>query len=108
MNMITINKESGIWVYGYNNVGRNAYNILKEIYGSQVRGIIESKKKHKVTVEISETIIADDDIVFICANPKFHSGIKEKIKNGIVYAYTEEIDSFLIKKWGGEGGQSFN
>lgn len=36
--MFELNEKAKIWIYGYSNVGRNAYNILKELYGDGVQG----------------------------------------------------------------------
>lgn len=91
--MIEVNEKAKIWVYGYSNVGRNAYRLLKEIYGARVQGIIETKQIHKGTKMISEISLNDDDIVFICTNPKFHNKLRCNVENSIIY--TEEIDQYL-------------
>lgn len=54
---------------------------------------VESEQVHNGIVGISKIVLSDEDIVFICTNPKFHSEIIRKVGNGVIY--TEEMDKYF-------------
>lgn len=102
--------NKNIWIYGYSNLGRNAYNRLLKLYPNQVRGILVSKfnkrSKEKVEIfqrnihEIGSVKFEENTIIIIATNKKFHHYIIESIKrygNVDVYIYDKNFDNWLLE-----------
>lgn len=100
----TIEMAKRLWVYGYSNLGRNAFNKLHSIWPEKTQGIIvtengkRSLRSNKSIIEIKEADISNSVIV-IATNPLFHNDIihklKEKHENCNVYIYDEVLDDWL-------------
>lgn len=98
-----------IYVYGYNNLGRNAYRKMKEMYFDNVKGILvlehnkrtlEAKKKQKKILELSEIYLQkDSSICIIVAFSLYEEMVKDLKDKGFenVIAYTIELDNWVNK-----------
>lgn len=96
-----------IWIYGYSNLGRNAYNRLLMLYPNQVKGILVSKfnkrskeKYQKSVYEIENVEQEENTIVFVATNTKFHNSIYDNIKkygNVDVYTYDNDFDDWVLR-----------
>lgn len=103
----TIEMATRLWVYGYSNLGRNAFNKLHSIWPEKTQGIIVTKngkrslRSNKSIIEIEKADISNSVIV-IATNPLFHSDIiyklKEKHEDCRVYIYDEVLDDWLNDK----------
>lgn len=98
--------RKNIWIYGYSNLGRNAYNRLLSLYPDQVKGILVSKinkrcRENKSICEIKNVRLKENTIIFIATNTKFHNSIRENIKNYgnvDIHIYDKHLDNWLLKK----------
>ncbi len=103
----SIEMAKRLWIYGYSNLGRNAFNKLHSIWPEKTQGIIvtengkRSLRSNKSIIEIEKADISNSVIV-IATNPLFHSDIihmlKEKHENYSVYIYDEVLDDWLNDK----------
>lgn len=101
-----------IYIYGYSNQGRNAYNKLNRIYPDKVKGFIVTKhdgrtriackEENKKIYELSEISDLKNALVVVALNPIFHREVGESlIQNGlksfITYdnAMDENLNSLL-------------
>lgn len=102
-----------LYVYGYSNLGRNAYNKLKNVFQNMVKGIVVSRHNDKSKsacendgksiLELSQIAPSADTLIIIALNPIHHSEIKQLLseagfKNIMVYdeKLDEELNSSLI------------
>ena len=108
MDFNAIETAKKLWVYGYSNLGRNAFNKLHSIWPEKAAGIIVTKNNkrslssNKNIVEIENADISDS-IIVIATNSLYHTAIIEKLKekcaefsNYIIY--NEALDDWLNDK----------
>lgn len=78
-------KRQKLWVYGYSNLGCNAFNKLHNIWPEKTQGIIVTTngkrvlRSNKSIIEIEKADISDSVIV-VATNPLFHCDIIHKLK----------------------------
>ncbi len=92
-----------IYIFGYGNLGRNAYRKIKKCYPDRAKGIVITKHYRKTKTldfvfEMDELEKEKEAIVIVATNSLFHDEITEaisKIPRGsyTVYIYDEELDS---------------
>lgn len=103
MNFENISKAQTIWIYGYSNLGRNAFNKFKLLYPEKTRGILvsrhnkKSKKSEKNVVELKDAKL-QNCVIVIATNPIFHEEIinllqKEKCES--VYIYDNRMNNWI-------------
>ena len=91
-----------LYVYGYGNLGRNAFNKLKSLYSDRVKGIVVTKynkkslKANDIVYEV-DNVKLDNALVIIATNSIFHQKISYILKEKrINYCYyTEEMDDYI-------------
>ena len=102
-----IERVNSVYIYGYSNMSRNAYSILKSIFGEKIKGFVVSALSKK-TSALKDKVFEEDHIVFgnsmiiIATNMIFWEEISEKIKGKCKYLfyYTEEMDTALLQMCG--------
>ena len=82
-----------LYVYGYGNLGRNAFNKLKSLYSDRVKGIVVTKynkkslKANDIVYEV-DNVKLDNALVIIATNSIFHQKIS--------YILKEKKDKLLL------------
>lgn len=85
MNYDDLVNSSMMWIYGYSNLGRNAYNKFKSLWPEKTKGIIvskhneKSKNSEKNVLEVHEAEI-ENSVIVIATNPLFHGKITDTLK----------------------------
>lgn len=100
-----LDSNDDLYVYGYGNLGRNAFDKLKSLYADRVKGIIVTKYNKKSlnasnkVFEI-ENIELDNALVIIATNGIFHEKISELLsQKKVKYCYyTEDMDDYINNK----------
>lgn len=90
-----------IYIFGYGNLGRNAYRKIKKCYPDRVKGILITKHNRKTEMldfvfETGEVENLKEAIVIVATNSKFYGTITEIIRKMGDYQicfYDEELDS---------------
>lgn len=102
-----IEKFEQIYIYGYSNLGRNAYKKLEETYPDKAKGIIVSRhnnksrqacEKGKLIFELSEVKASNDMLVIIALNPIHQRVVKQALTDAgfeNVCIYDDETDNML-------------
>jgi len=99
-------KYDSIYVYGYNNWGRNVYNKIKELYPQKEVVILVSKhnkntkeaKRYKKVLELQEMNPSKRSVVVIGVSPLNRDKLKEKLKScGFeeIVSYNHEMDDYI-------------
>lgn len=99
-------KYDSIYVYGYNNWGRNVYNKIKALYPqkkvaiivSQMGGINKELASDKEIIELQHVMPSKKDLVILGMSPINREEFVERLqKRGIehIIMYSHEIDDFL-------------
>lgn len=101
-------KYDSIYVYGYNNWGRNVYNKIKRLYPQKDVAIIVLKHKRltraalldKKILELQEVLPSKKDAVIIGVNPLSKSVISERlVSSGFenIFLYDHKMDDDINK-----------
>lgn len=102
-----IEKFEQIYIYGYSNLGRNAYKKLEEAYPDKAKGIIVSRhnnksrqacEKGKLIFELSEVKASNDMLIIIALNPIHQPVVKQALSDAgfeNVCIYDDETDNML-------------
>ena len=98
------NEFPQIYIYGYSNISRNAFFLLKNVFGNKIKGILVTHmklayKSNSITVLEVKDVDLFDSAVIVATNSIFFEEIQRELKDKckIVLFYDEQIDKQLIK-----------
>lgn len=106
MDFRSLESAKKIWVFGYSNLGRNAFNKFMALWPEKTAGILvtnhneKTRENKKNVVELQEAFI-EDSVVVIATNSIYYEEIRKSLieKNAKdIFIYTEELDEILNGK----------
>ena len=94
--------SDSVYLYGYSNLSRNAYHILKRVYGLKIKGIVVTHLPKSLDQNVdyvfdAASIDLMNSMVIISTNSIFWNEIRENVKDKCksVFYYTEEVDEII-------------